>query len=75
MSARRPPALTRRVERWLFAIAVALLLATHMLRFGQGDRALVLGWVPIDLAYRLVWLCAATAVVFWMTARLWPNRE
>lgn len=59
----------------LFGVVVALLLVAHMLRFGQGDRPLVLGWMPIDFVYRLVWLVAATAAVFWMTGRLWPERE
>lgn len=64
-----------RHELLLFGCAVALLLATHMLRFGQEGRPLLLGWMPIDFAFRLGWVAAATAVVFWMTARLWPDRE
>jgi hypothetical protein len=65
----------RRLELLLFGVVVAVLLATHMLRFGQEGRALVLGWMPIDFAFRLGWMAAATSVVFWMTGRLWPDRE
>lgn len=63
------------IERWLFALFVLALLATHMLGFGQGERPLALGWMPRDLVYRLVWIAAAAGAVFWMTGRLWPNRE
>jgi hypothetical protein len=65
----------RRSELLLFGVVVALLLATHMLRFGQAGRPLLLGWMPIDFAFRLAWMAAAMATVFWMTARLWPDRE
>lgn len=62
-------------ERVAFALAVLALLASHMLVFEQGEHALVLGWMPRDLAYRVAWMLAAAGVVFWMTARLWPNHE
>ncbi|MCA9682758.1 MAG: hypothetical protein KC457_11215 [Myxococcales bacterium] len=64
-----------RLERVLFTILVLALLLTHMLGFGQGDRPLLLGWIPLDLAYRLAWIGVAALAVFWMTGRLWPNRE
>ena len=67
--------MNRRFELLAFALVVALLLATHMLRFGQEGRPLLLGWLPIDFAFRLAWVAAASAVVFWMTGRLWPDRE
>lgn len=67
--------MTRRSELGLFGLAVALLLAAHMLRFDQGERALIFGVLPIDFAYRLAWLGLASGVVFWMTGRLWPERE
>jgi hypothetical protein len=65
------PGVSRRVELTLFWAAVAVLLVAHMFGFGQGDRALLLGWLPIDLAYRLLWMLLAACLVFWMTARLW----
>jgi hypothetical protein len=64
-----------RIERGLFWLAVVGLLGLHMLGFGQGERPLLLGWVPIDLAYRVLWMALAAAVVFWMTGRMWPDRE
>lgn len=67
--------MSRRQELLLFAGVVTLLLATHMLRFGQAGRPLLFGWMPIDFAFRLGWLAVATAAVFWMTARLWPDHE
>jgi hypothetical protein len=67
--------MTRHRERMLFGLAVVVLLAAHMLRFDQGESALIFDVLPIDFAYRLAWLAAAGGVVFWMTGRLWPERE
>lgn len=64
-----------KLERWLFWVAVAVLLGLHMLGFGQGGRPLWLGWMPVDLVYRVAWMGLAAVVVFWMTGRLWPDRE
>ena len=64
-----------RLERGLFWLAVIGLLGLHMLGFGQGGRPLLFGWMPTDLAYRVLWMALAAVVVFWMTGRLWPNRE
>jgi hypothetical protein len=33
------------------------------------------GWVPIDLAWRVVWMGLAAGLVFWMTTRLWGDEE
>jgi hypothetical protein len=66
---------SRERELLLFWLVVALLLATHMLQFGQAGRPLLLGWMPIDFAFRLGWLTVAAGVVFWMTGRLWLDRE
>jgi hypothetical protein len=65
----------RRTERVLFWLAVLGLLSLHMLGFGQGQRPLLFGWMPTDLAYRVLWMALAAAMVFWMTGRLWPDRE
>ena len=67
--------MSRRVEHGLFWAAVAALLVAHMFGFGQGAQPLLLGWVPLDLGYRLVWIALAAALVFWMTGRLWPDNE
>lgn len=64
-----------RTERVLFWLAVIGLLALHMVGFGQGERPLLFGWVPADLAYRVLWMGLAAAVVFWMTGRLWPDHD
>jgi hypothetical protein len=63
----------RRVELILFWAAVVALLIAHMFGFGQGGRPLLFGWMPIDLAYRVLWMAFAAGLVFWMTARLWEG--
>lgn len=67
------PRMTRRLERSLFWTAVATLLVAHMFSLEQGERALVLGWIPVDMAYRVVWMGCAAGLVAWMTTRLWPE--
>lgn len=67
------PGVSRRVELTLFWVAVAVLLVAHMFGFGQRGRPLLFGWMPIDLAYRVLWMLLAAGLVFWMTARLWSD--
>ncbi|WP_106093131.1 hypothetical protein [Enhygromyxa salina] len=67
--------MSRGVEHGLFWAAVVALLIAHMFGFGQGQRPLLGGWVPLDLAYRVAWITAAAVLVFWMTGRLWPDNE
>jgi len=62
-------------EKVLFGLCVVALLATHMISIEQGERPLVLGWLPVDMAYRVVWMAAAAGLVAWMTTRLWPEPE
>jgi hypothetical protein len=64
---------SRRTELTLFWAAVVVLLIAHMFGFGQGGRPLLFGWMPIDLAYRVLWMLLAAGLVFWMTARLWSH--
>jgi hypothetical protein len=65
--------LSRRAELTTFWAAVVVLLVAHMFGFGQGGRPLLFGWMPIDLAYRVLWMLLAAGLVFWMTARLWGD--
>jgi hypothetical protein len=65
--------LSRRAELTLFWVAVVVLLVAHMFGFGQGGRPLLFGWMPIDLAYRVLWMLLAGCLVFWMTGRLWGD--
>jgi hypothetical protein len=53
---------------WLATLALA---AAHLFRFQHDDSALYLGWLPADLAFRIVWIIAATLLVFAMTSVSW----
>ena len=61
------------MELGLFWAVVVALLIAHMFSVEQGERALVLGWIPVDMAYRVAWMICAAGVVAWMTTRLWPE--
>ena len=53
---------------WIATFALAL---AHLLRFQHGDDGLYLGWLPTDLAFRMVWIVAATGAIFAMTSVSW----
>jgi hypothetical protein len=68
--------MSRRAERRLFWAVVAALVLAHLDPWGGTDIEPVLfGWIPRDLAYPLGWVGLATAVTFWMCARIWRDDE
>ena len=64
-----------RTERWIAWVGAGLLVALHLDFWRPQEAHLVLGWVPEDLAYRLVWMLLATAYLFWFTARIWRGSK
>ncbi|MCA9716365.1 MAG: hypothetical protein H6713_30755 [Myxococcales bacterium] len=66
--------LSRRAHARIFAVACVLLTLLHF-DVWNNHRALPLtfGWMPVDLAYHVGWIVVATALVFYMTARVWPT--
>jgi len=74
MSASTPatPRSTAAAQRGL-SIALLGMLALHVWPIA-GDPAWVLwGWVPWDLAYALLWMLGAAALVLFMTGPAWPD--
>ena len=69
--------MSRRTHQVIFGVSVAALAVLHVWDFGlagNDEPNLVFGWIPSDVAYRLVWMTAAAAVVFHMTSgALWPE--
>ena len=57
------------------AAIVAVLLVLHVVPPHQGVEPVVLGALPWDLAYALLWMAAAWATVLWICARVWPDAE
>jgi len=53
-------------------MAIALVLL-HLLHFPGALDVALLGWMPWDLAYHLGWMLAATAALFYLTAKVWPE--
>lgn len=67
-----PPA--TRAASIAFTVAVVVLVALHLWPPHGGPQPMVLGFVPWDLAWHLLWMAAAGAAVFAMTStRLWPD--
>ncbi len=62
------------VARRLLSVALLALVVLHVAPPTVDDPAvLVLGWLPWDLAYPLLWMAAAALVVLFMTGAPWPD--
>ena len=60
-------------NRW-FAILSALALLGLHLDFWRPQRAILYGgWMPEELAYRLIWMLLATAWIAWFCQRIWVD--
>lgn len=62
----------RRNRRIIWAVAAVLFLLHHDFWF-WNDRTLVFGFLPIGLAYHLLYSCAAGALWFAMMKFAWPE--
>lgn len=68
--------MTPAAHRRLFAVLAAALIVVHVDPWNAGPGPLVLGWLPWDLAYHLLWMAIATLLVFYMTsAAIWPEDQ
>lgn len=68
--------MSARAHRRLFALLTAVLLVLHVDPWNAGPAGLVLGWLPWDLAYHLVWMAAAALLVVYMTSpAIWPEDQ
>ena len=57
----------------ILAVLVLALLGLHLFPPHRGSEPMVLGFVPWDLAYALLWMLGAAAVVLYMTERVWKD--
>lgn len=57
----------------VLAVMVALLVLTHVVQWQPGREPMLLGFLPWDLAYHLLWMVAATVVVLYMTEVVWRH--
>ena len=54
-------------------VALLLLVALHVLPTPGDPQWVLLGFVPWDLAWHLLWMLAALGVVLFMTGPPWPD--
>ncbi|MBZ5715195.1 hypothetical protein [Nannocystis pusilla] len=60
----------------LFAVLGVALVVLHVDTWNAGPGELLLGWLPWDLAYHLLWMAAAALLVLYMTSRaIWPEDQ
>ena len=64
---------TRRAAFWA-AVGVLAIGHVDVAWWPSGPPGgLVAGWIPVDLAYHLIWIVAASAVVFVMAGPMWEH--
>lgn len=68
---------TPTAHRRTFTALVVALLVLHVDTWNaDGPPVLVLGWLPWDLAYHLLWMACATGAVVYMTSKaIWPEDQ
>ena len=68
--------MTPTAHRRTFAALVTALLVLHVDPWNAGPAAPVLGWLPWDLAYHLLWMACATGAIVYMTSpAIWPEDQ
>lgn len=59
----------------VLGVLVTLLLIGHVVQPAPGIEPVLLGWLPWDLAYHLLWMAAAAGAVLFMTDVVWRFEE
>lgn len=63
----------RRRDQWIGWVGFAVLLGLH-LDFWRPQRAeLYLGWMPEELAFRLLWMALAWLYLLFVLRALWTD--
>ncbi|MEQ8276094.1 MAG: hypothetical protein RMA76_24010 [Deltaproteobacteria bacterium] len=63
--------MNRRVELTLAWAGAIVLLLLHLDFWRSARPALVFGFVPEELMYRVVWMVGAVVYLWFFTARIW----
>lgn len=61
--------------RLVAAIALLLLTLLHLDFWREQRVAFVLGWIPIELAWRIGFVLAAWVFVMFVCARVWREED
>ena len=68
--------MTRRHHRRVFWVLVVVLAALHVDFFNHGvSPPPLFGWLPVDLAYHMIWVIAAAALVLYFTRYVWRDSD
>ena len=61
------------MDRIIAWAGLALLLIFHLDFWRPQKAELVFGWMPHDMAYRLLWMVVAWLYLMFFTARVWDE--
>jgi len=68
--------MTQRHHSWVFWGFVLILILLHADFFNHGASPPPLfGWLPVDLAYHILWVIAAGLLVFYFTHFVWRDPD
>lgn len=59
----------------LATVGFLLLLAGHLDFWRPRSAEIVLGWIPVELAWRLAWMLAAWLYLMAFTRFVWRDEE
>ena len=59
--------------KWLAAALIAVMVVLHQDVWFWKDRTLVLGLVPIGLAYHVLFSCACACLMAFLVKTFWPK--
>ncbi len=68
----RPPT-DSAVARRVLGLALVVLMVLHVVPVAGDPQWILLGFIPWDLAYPLMWMAASSLVVLYMTGPAWPD--
>ena len=69
------PRVSPRAHRHVLAVLVALLIGLHIDVWNHGRGGVAPGCLPCGLASHLLWMAAASAAVWYLTGKVWPDED
>ncbi len=67
--------MSSRVHQWISVIGLVVLLALHLDFWRPERRDIYFGWLPEELAYRLVWIALAFLYLLHFCSKVWVRKD
>ena len=57
------------------AVGFVVLVVLHLDFWRPQSGQLLLGWLPVELAYRIAYVILAWIYMLWICSRVWPEED